>query len=324
MTVDNLREQVDSIISNKASILHLYLILKDDNEYCLRLADIGDTSTMADLSRMFIKNLYETIVENPEVEIRSLSADDKVERAIYRYDFEEYPNELKLFETFNISDAIRTAKFDFSEDDINKLFGFIVYIGTMDKGLSLFKKHYPIALIKRDSFLLGAVKSRQRFEKISGTDIIRMNNEWQLISIEGEIFVRDLSVLERNLGFRELIKKSANSAIELIKALDIVSDIGAISAEIANMSFARKLSVIQKSSVVLTKKIPGVRLVQFSQETPGLKGQFKYDEKNTKFVLSTKAEKMAFLRLLNDDFLQSQLTEEYYTANSKDRLKRKE
>ena len=35
-------------------------------------------------------------------------------------------------------------------------------------------------------------------------------------------------------------------------------------------------------------------------------------------------EKMAFLRLLNDDFLQSQLTEEYYAANSKDRLKRKE
>ena len=324
MTGDNLREHVDSIISNKASTLHLYLILKDDNEYCLRLADIGDTSAMEDLSRMFIKNLYETIVENPEVEIRSLSADDEVEGAIYRYDFEEYPNELKHFETFNINDAIRTAKFDFSEDDINKLFGFIVYIGTMDKGLSLFKKHYPIALIKRDSFLLGAVKSRQRFEKISGTDIIRMNNEWQLISIEGEIFVRDLSVLERNLGFRELIKKSANSAIELIKALDIVSNIGDLSAEIANMSFARKLSIIQKSSVVLNKKIPGIRLVQFSQETPGLERQFKYDEKNTKFVLSTKAEKMAFLRLLNDDFLQSQLTEEYYAANSKDRLKREE
>ena len=204
------------------------------------------------------------------------------------------------------------------------MFGFIVYIGTMDKGLSLFKKHYPIALIKRDSFLLGAVKSKQRFEKISGTDIIRMNNEWQLISIEGEIFVRDLSVLERNLGFKELIKKSANSAIELIKALDIVSNVGDLSAEIANMSFARKLSIIQKSSVVLNKKIPGIRLVQFSQETPGLEKQFKYDEKNTKFVLSTRAEKMAFLRLLNDDFLQSQLTEEYYAANSKDRLKRKE
>lgn len=193
----------------------------------------------------------------------------------------------------------------------------------MDKGLILFKKHYSVALIKRDSFLLGAVKSKKRFEKVSGDDILRINSDWQLINIEGEILIRDIRVLERNLGFTEFIKNEATSALHSIRELNIVCDMGTLFAEKDNLAFMRKLAKIQKSSVVFSKKISGDKLIEFINNTPGLKEQFHFDASKKKIKLSTKTERGAFLRLLNDDFLQSQLTAEYYAANSKDRLNKK-
>ena len=319
MTNNNLVNHIKGIITNKTSTLHLYLILRDNDDFILRLADIGDGILANDLKQVFIDNLNEMIGDNPEIEVRSLSADDEAAGAIYKYDYDEYPKELNLFKSFSISDGTKTEKFNFTTDNLNKLFGFIIYIGTMKEGLSLFKMHYSIALIKRETFLLGVIQSKERFEKISGTDIIRMNGDWQLIKINGEIFVRDRKVLERNLGFKEFIKTDAGSAIRSIK--DFVSESTDFSSDIDNPAFARKLALIAKSSEVLAQKIPGSRLVQFTQETPGLSGRFEYDEKNEKFVLKTKTEKMAFLRLLNDDYLQSLLTKEYYSVNSKDKLK---
>ncbi len=72
-----------------------------------------------------------------------------------------------MFKNFNIKSATASIpKFDFSQDDLGTLFGYIIYVGSMQNGIVLFKKHFPISLIKRDSFLLGAVKDKRRFEKV--------------------------------------------------------------------------------------------------------------------------------------------------------------
>lgn len=322
MTSEEIKNYVNDIISDSASTLQVYLILEIDKKYELRLADIEEEGLSA-LKRLFIRNLYDSVANSEELEVRSLSADDEMEGALYIYDYNEYPEELDLIKQFTISDGVKIGKFNFEKDNLNMLFGFIIYIGTMDKGLILFKKHYPFALIKRDSFLLGAVKSKKRFEKVSGDDILRINSDWQLISIEGEILIRDISVLERNLGFTEFIKKEAASALQSIKELDIVSNMDILFDEENNLTFMRKLAKIQKNSFVFSKKISGNQLIEFINRTPGLKEQFHFDASKKKIKLSTRAEKGAFLRLLNDDFLQSQLTAEYYAANSKDRLNKK-
>ena len=319
MTSEVIKDYVNDIISDSASTLQVYLILEIDKKYELRLADIEEEGLSA-LKKLFIRNLYDSVANSEELEVRSLSADDEMEGALYIYDYSEYPEELGLIKQFTISDGVKIGKFNFEKDNLNKLFGFIIYIGTMDKGFILFKKHYSVALIKRDSFLLGAVKSKKRFEKVSGDDILRINSDWQLINIDGELLVRDISVLEKNLGFTEFIEKEANSAIHSIGELNIVNDMGTLLAEKDNLAFMRKLAKIQKSSVVFSKKVSGDKLIEFINKTPGLKEQFHFDASKKKIKLSTKAEKGAFLRLLNDDFLQSQLTEEYYAANSKDRL----
>lgn len=318
--IDNIKENIRDIISDEACSIQLYLLLKRKGQYELKLADIEEVSTPP-LQQLFVSNLDSTIVNNNELSIRSLSKDDESSMALYLYDYEDYPEELCIFKEFKINEAINSEKFNFNEDSLSDLFGFIIYIGTMDKGVALFKKHYPIALIKRDSFLLGVKKSKQRFEKISGEDIIRLNDSWQLMNLNNRLFVLDLKVLEKNLGFTKLIRKNAEETIEAIHSLEIVGNIEALSDEVDNnLTFARKLARIQASSAVFHKNISSETIILFSKNTPALAGQFKYSESGKQIILSTKKHKTAILRLLNDDFLHSELTSEYYAANSKDVL----
>ena len=211
-----------------------------------------------------------------------------------------------------------TIPFNFKKDDLGHLFGYIIRIGDWESGILLFKKHYPISLIKRGSFLLRP--SNQRFEKLSGEDIIRLNNDVQLLRIGDTILVLDLNMLERSMGFSELIKQAANESIDAIKKLDILEDIEVLQDTLEVPSFARKLSKIQKSSPIFRLNISKEAILEFTKTTPELAGKFKYNEDGTKIRLDTQKSKISFLKLMNDAFLHSKLTKQWYDATAKDDL----
>ena len=58
--------------------------------------------------------------------------------------------------------------------------------------------------------------------------------------------------------------------------------------------------------------------MEFTKTTSKLTGKFKYSEDGTKIRLDTKKSKDVFLKLMNDAFLRSELTEQYYEAFAKD------
>ncbi len=93
---------------------------------------------------MFEEFLETTIVANEDMIVRNLSVADESPNAVYEYDYDSYPEELNLFKQFNIEEAVNIDHFNFNTDDLNHLFGYIVYIGSMESGIVLFKKHYPI------------------------------------------------------------------------------------------------------------------------------------------------------------------------------------
>lgn len=240
--------------------------------------------------------------------------------AIYEYDYESYPEELGVFKKFSIETAVKSEKFNFKTDNLSQLFGYIIYLGSMENGIVLFKKHYPISLIKRDSFLLGAIKSAERFEKLPGEDIIRLNDSIQLVRINEVIFVLDLKMLERNMGFSALIQKAASETVEAIQTLEILDDIQVLKDTLCEPAFSRKLSRVKKSSPIFKLGITKEAIIEFTKMTPELAGKFKYSDDGNKIRLDTKKSKDAFLKLMNDSFLRSELTKQYYEASTKDNI----
>lgn len=297
----------------------VYFVLRKDNEFKIKRADIEDKDE-PELREMFSTELTENIINNEDLKVGSLSSADEHPNAIYLYDYDSYPEELGIFQNFDINTAVHYDKFNFNEDSLSDLFGYIIYLGTMTNGISLFKKHYPISLIKRDSFLLGAKKDKERFVKIPSTDIIRLNGKAQLLKVENNIYVLDLKMLERNMGFTMLIKKAALESIDSISKLDIIEDIETLTDTLDNTAFVRKLSKIKNTSPIFKLNISGSTIIKFTKDTEVLSKKFKYTSSGTQIILNTKKSKQDFLSLMNDEFLISELTKQYYEANSKDDL----
>ena len=320
MQIDDFRGKIQSILASPISS-QLYLAVKNGEDlYELKLADLEDKSTEPTIRKLFCDSLHKFAV-NQDLSLCDLSAADERRNALFRYDYKDYPEELKLLKEFNIAEAVKhTPKFDFTSDDLAKIKGYIIYLGTMGNGIVIYKQHYSISLIKRETFLLGAVKSKNRFEQISGNDMIRMNSDVQIIKIDDEMYVVDLDVLEKNLGFTKLIQKAANDLIDEIETLGIVEDVQPLKDSAGNIPFARKLARAKAASPLIKLQIPKEEIVQFTKTAPGLKGKFKYTEDGATIRLDTNASKEIFIKLLNDAYLYSKLTEQYYEARSKDSI----
>lgn len=319
MIAEELKSRICGILNERCSA-QLYLILRYNDKFVMRLANTNDNETIDEIKKMYTDFINESIVLNEDLVIRSLSSADVSLNSIYLYDYDSYPEELELFKSFDIGTAINTEKFNFSEDSLRHLYGYIIYIGDMYNGITLLKKHYPISLISRESFLLGARKSTERFEKLPSDDIIRLSANVQMIKIDNIVYILDLEMLERNTGFTELTRKAASESLAEIERLDIIDDIQVLRDTLYDVSFARKLSRIKTASPIFSLGISKEMIIDFTKNTPELAGKFKYSEDGSKIRLDTKKSKDLFLKLMNDAFLRSELTKQYYEASSKDRI----
>ena len=88
---------------------------------------------------------------------------------------------------------------------------------------------------------------------------------------------------------------------------------------IEDLTFARKIAQLDDHSVVLNELSAEI-IIEFAETFPKLRGRFKFNQNKTKFDLSTKKSQNLFLKLLNDDFLSSELNKRYYESASKDPL----
>ena len=302
MTIEEIKDKLSTLLGQPYTV-QVYFVLKQDENLILRLADIEDEKTEPEVDKLFLEYMTDTVLNNNDLQVCELSTADERTNAIFHYDYTEYPEELEVFQSFDIKQATKEVeKFNFEQDNLSRLCGYIIYIGSMEDGVSLFKKHYPISLIKRDSFLLGAIKSKQRFELVTGDDIIRLNGAVQLFRINGEIFVIDIKVLERNMGFNQLIYKAADETVQAIEELAIIEDIQVLRDSAEDIAFARKLSRVKKSSPIFKLNISKETIIEFTKTTHDLSGRFKYSEDGNEIRLDTKKSKDAFITLMNDAF----------------------
>lgn len=317
--VEELQGTLQGILREPHS-LNLFLVLRDGDNYSLRKANIEHEKTEPWLRELFSNSIKERIINAEDLIVRKLSDGDDGKNVIYQYDYEDYSKELSLFCGFDINFAVDLDDFDFSKDDIGKLFGYFVYIGSMDKGVLLFKKHYQITLVKSGRGFMRLSRKGGCLEKVPEEDMIRLNDDFQLFKVCDKLFVLNISVLERSMGFFELIRKAAKEAVSLIDGLNIVDDVKKLDGYAGDFSFARKLSQVRYSSPIVRMGIDAGQIISFTKNHPELKSEFKYTDDGAKIKLESKDSCKAFLKLMNDSYLRSELTKLLYETQQKDVL----
>lgn len=320
MYIAEVKEKVEQILEQKNGI-EIYFVLKKEDTRLIKFVNIADENK-SDTTSEEMLNGFSTVVSNifnsynDSDEVIKLSSADERKNALYYYDLDEYPEEMEMMKNvFSGSDEIET--FNFEEDSLDEIVAFITVIGNYEHRIVLYKQQYPISLLKRDKYMLAPVPHKNRLKKVE-SDILRVDFNFQFCLLDDVIYVSDIDKMEKICSFHTLITNEAKKSIEKIASVDILENVEVLEDELENVTFARKLTRVYKDSKVLGV-IPNEKIVEFTKKHSYFKKN-PIKSSGEKFILDTKRSKEAFIKLMNDDFLISELTKYKYEALAKNNL----
>lgn len=315
MTLEELRTKIETIVQMEAIGLNVYFLLNTEHGQIIKRANIIE-NVKTNLVTAYRYSLNQ-VVANEDLTMINLSAADDRQTAIYLYDLEERPAVFTYFDIIqNDNEEDQIPLFEFDTDNLTDLEGYFVSIGDFENNIILYRKQMPINLFRQGKIYLVKGHNTQ-FDKID-KEFLRIDTKIDVLLADGSIIINNISILERHYEFRAIIEHEAEASLENINGLDILENIEVLQERVTDTTFARKLSKISTTSPVFN--LPTEHIMQFVRNHHILGNEFRYSDDETKILLDTKKSQNFFLRLMNDDFLHSQLTNYDYMTPAKDRL----
>lgn len=291
-----------------------YFLKKKNNEYSLHKTDIED-SLSGEIANLYASSLLEALREDGLV-LKDYSTADARKNVIYKYNLEEEAREFEFIrEAINDTTGI-VAPFSFNIDGYDYIFGIVVVIDDGTNRIALFKRQASVNIIKRGKRIFMKY-SDTRLEAFNET-ILALPGTTDLFLFNDTFFLINIDVLERCLGLHQVIFTQAKGCLSKLKDLNLIEDMVPITNAATNIRFAKKLISAVPNSPVLT--IAPEAVIQFSKQHATLSAKFKYNKAGNKFNLKSLNSQMLFIKLLNDDYLKSELTRIDYETLAKDKL----
>lgn len=322
---EELKARLQTIVKQKGTNIDVFFIMKGDDGGVVKKANIANGATDG-LRKAHLDNISQLVSMMEEgldgLTVLNLSAADDRKSAIYRYDLDDRPqffDAFKEIEDHQYDDYFTKENgrfFVFSKDDLSQIDAFVIHIGNDDNSLMIFRKNYSVNLFKRDRIYL-IKESDTRFDTMKD-DFIRLDAKIDFLYVNGEVYIYNLDVLERFGDFHQIITKEATASLGEIGTLGLVSNLDVLSSRVDDLRFARKLAKISKDSPVF--RVPQADIIDFTKKHPFLKDKFNYTADGSQIELNTKLSQENFIKLLNDDFLRSELTKIDYESPAKNRL----
>lgn len=314
---NTLRKMIQEVIKkfkgDSIPFLTMYFVFKGVDEPIIRLVDI-DKSVADDFASKFRNYLTENYGQQHLVVGNVSDADERKYDALI-FDIDTVSPLEKLQELLSNPDA---TKYKHSKDKDLKLDGYIFIMGNDKVKVSFYKENYTLDSITRDSYTMFG-RSDSRFVSVQEDQIFRLNSKIDFLQASDNLYVLNMQVMETNFKIHNVLKKKAENFISEIKADGFVDNPEYIIERInENPSFARKVLKVNKESPVM--KLPFKDLKTFVDKHPHLNGKLKFNKRGTKFALDTKTSAQLFIKLMDDDFLKSELTQKLYDSITKDRL----
>ena len=289
----------------------VYAISKNQNDAEPKKLDI-EVGAQSGLKGLFIKSLKKHISNKEDLSVLNLSNSDERTDAIYVYDM-EIPSELQSLDTVVGNDNL--PLYNLNDSNVSDIKALIVEIGNNEKQVVLYKTLSQVNIFGRSSFFL--YKDANRLEQLD-KEFLRISPNFQMLKIDGELLISDLSSLERSFGFHEIIVREAALGITAIENKVLIENPDTLRELLGDIKYARRFTKVAKSSPVLRANIPNSTIINFCRTFPKLAGKIKFNAAEDKIVLDTQVSKDLFIKLLMDDFLTSDLTQFHYDSVAKD------
>lgn len=217
---------------------------------------------------------------------------------------------LKQGYTF-LDDAEKRTEY-YSESDRNKLSGFLFRINLNDKYFWVYQHIYSVSRIDRSKNVI-ALFVGDTYDEID-SDIVQIDSRADVIIFSSSVVTAKMDLMQRFFGFEQYIRAGAQKTIEIIRDLDIVDSLEKFVAfeNKSKLTNAKKLLKAKNSPVLQMKKND---LLENLKKHSRYKTMFKFEEDH--IVISSQKEAAAFIKMLNDDIVRSELTGKEYDSSSK-------
>lgn len=180
-----------------------------------------------------------------------------------------------------------------------------------NESIRAIQKRYPSLSEKEAHEILAMVSATAQSNDDSAELVVTAPPSFALKTKPTKVTVREM---QRFFGFEQYIRAGAQKTIEIIRNLDIVDSLEKFVAfeNKSKLTNAKKLLKAKNSPVLQMKKND---LLENLKKHSRYKTMFKFEEDH--IVISSQKEAAAFIKMLNDDIVRSELTGKEYDSSSK-------
>ncbi len=306
MTTKEMKDYIKRIIYSEYGI-SAFAVIKKDETFSLKKFVLDD-DLMSNVSEMFKNILDGQFLDDSAALDRAENIDDD------RKVFYEIPQTTDYCPFGFLSNHSQITD-KYSENDVDDLIGFAFKLNVNDTIVWIYQQvNYP-QLIK---------KSKNIYAIISGgayttlkKDVLKIERKVDCLIIDKSIITTKIELMQRVFHFEDFVRGEAQKTIQFISEMGIVSGVDKFLslADKKALTNAKKLYKAKNSPVLRMKK--EVLLDKLST-LPRYKGTFEISE--GQIQINNQKQATAFLKMLNDSILKSELTDAEYDSTVKTEL----
>jgi len=201
----------------------------------------------------------------------------------------------------------------FSEKDRSNLLGFAFCFSIDTKKVWAYQHVYPTSISKKSKGLLARISGENLFEKLSNEKLFCIENRVDIVIVEQTLCPNKISFLEKYFGFETYIRNEAQTTIDFIGTTGLVNGIGKFADFVSKEkpTNAKKLLKI-KNSPVLSMPIDLI-----IQRLPTIPRYNNIKIQDGQIIATSQKDVGNILKMLNDDFLRSELSQKEYDSPAK-------
>lgn len=222
----------------------------------------------------------------------------------------EQSDEYKPFALLN--DDSMDEVFNFDEKDIGNVLGFLFKINLNSKKLFIYQQAYVGSRLQAKNNL--RIIQKDNVFEIVDKEMLKIDKRGELLILDNTILVRNVKVLQDFFGFQVFVRNQAQSVISKLEELDIIGNIATLKEYQTGekLTISKKLMKVKNSPVLAMDKDELINKIPL---VPRYKNIIHIE--NGKIRTNTKKDVDNLMKLLNDDYVKSELTDMEYDSTSK-------
>lgn len=313
LQLDAFKAKLEKVLKSSVTNTKLYATTKQgDTKYISLSEDASDS-----LLNLF-KNQISYLFLDDEItyKLKPIENYNESEAQVYYYFNGENVYE-KLNVLYNLQTLASKSPLNFNETNLIDLETFYITISDGEDTITLYKKNYPISVLQRGTTIFFT-KDKENIDELK-KDVLKIDRNFQFLTINNYIIIANISMLENQLGYSDVITQKAQEAVSVIASLNFLEDIAKLEEMAKTTRIAKKINLTKDSIVLSIIRSDLEKIKSFIDSIEDLKKSLKFNG-DGKLKVNTKTGVEKLLKLLDDAYLKSELTETLYDSLVKEKL----